>query len=375
MSGIFLNLISAGESAAPVKYELWSWGRNHHGQLGLNDTDSRSSPVQVGALNTWDILPNAQYQNGGSITSDGLLWTWGYNLKGSVGDDTTIKRSSPVQIGALKTWTKLGGGHPSGDFVGIKSDGTMWTWGSGYSGRLGHGNQTHYSSPKQVGALTTWAYATFGGSMCIAVKTNGTLWSWGAGAGGRLGHNNTTYYSSPVQVGGLTNWARASSSGNFTIAVKTDGTLWGWGRNDYGQLGQDSTSGYVSSPIQIGGLTSWSKSMTSLRNCSALKTNGTLWSWGTGLYGGLGLGNTINYSSPKQVGALTTWSQIAAGYYHCRAAITTGGTLFTWGRNNYGQLGNGNTTNRSSPVQVGSLATWESVCGLRHSFIALKDPV
>jgi alpha-tubulin suppressor-like RCC1 family protein len=142
----------------------------------------------------------------------------------------------------------------------IKTDGTLWTWGRGNNGALGHGNTTTYSSPKQVGALTDWASVsiasetTFG--QCGAVKTDGTLWTWGSGNNGVLGLGNTTSYNSPKQVGVATDWSKIAMAVSVTTAVKTNGTLWAWGFNGNGSLGQNNTINR-SSPVQVGAEIYW----------------------------------------------------------------------------------------------------------------------
>jgi len=152
----------------------------------------------------------------------------------------------------------LGAKMPTGNSK--KTDGTIWAWGNNDSGQLGQGNITDYSSPVQVGALTTWDTISAGGGTtdgtCEVVKTDGTLWTWGSGGNGRLGHNNTTSYSSPVQVGALTTWSKPMAGKNFMQAIKTDGTLWTWGSGTNGKLAQGNTTDY-SSPVQIGALSTW----------------------------------------------------------------------------------------------------------------------
>jgi alpha-tubulin suppressor-like RCC1 family protein len=148
-------------------------------------------------------------------------------------------------------------------------------------------------------------------------------------------------------------------------------SLFTWGRNAYGQLGNGNTTNR-SSPAQVGTLTDWSKITAAgyKQFGAAIKTDGTMWAWGRNDNGQLGLGNTTDRSSPVQIGALTTWLTVAAGYTH-RAAIKTNGTMWTWGRNNSGQLGIGDTTNRSSPVQIGALTTWLTVAGGKYHSMAI----
>ena len=143
----------------------------------------------------------------------------------------------------------------------------------------------------------------------------GGLYSWGVNAQGQLGLGNITNYSSPKQVGSLTTWLTIAAGFYHTIATKTDGTLWSWGRNGYGQLGLGNITNY-SSPKQVGSLTTWLNITAGGYHTIATKTDGTLWSWGYNNYGQLGLSNITNYSSPKQVGSLTTWLNITAGYFH-----------------------------------------------------------
>jgi alpha-tubulin suppressor-like RCC1 family protein len=144
------------------------------------------------------------------------------------------------------------------------------------------------------------------------------------------------------------------------LAVKTNGTLWGWGDSGNGQLGLGAAPVSYSSPKQIGALTTWQNVSGAAANSSAIKTDGTVWTWGNNAQGQLGLGNTTSYSSPKQVGALTTWSTMGASDFSY-TAVKTDGTLWSWGYNGTGALGLNNTTDYSSPKQVGSNTNWSSL--------------
>jgi alpha-tubulin suppressor-like RCC1 family protein len=360
-------------------YYLDTWGQNSYGQLGLNNTNDKSSPNQVGSLTDW-LQVASTYGHTIAVKTDGTLWTWGLNSTGQLGLGNTTNYSSPKQVGALTTWSYVGTSANSayGASYAIKVDGTLWSWGSNANGRLGLNNTTSYSSPKQVGALTNWLKVTSAGytNSVMAIKTDGTMWAWGRNQSGQLGIGNTTYYSSPMQVGALTNWANVSIGINYGMAIKTDGTLWAWGNNNYGQQGTGNTSNR-NSPIQVGALTTWSKiSCGSGGNgsfCQSIRTDGTLWAWGWNREGELGL-NITNYyatiSSPQQVGSLTTWSKVACGQIHS-IATKTDGTLWSWGGNNYGQLGTGNNTTRSSPVLVGALTTWSTPSAGNYSSFVL----
>jgi len=363
------NLQTQGQAAgantwpAPFTF-LWVWGKGSNGRLGLGSTTSYSSPVQLGAGDNWADL-NGPFDAGHAlgIKANGTLWAWGNNGSGQLGLGNTTTYSSPVQVGALTTWSSVSTGY--GCTVALKTDGTLWSWGNASHGQLGHNNPTTISSPVQIGALTTWASVSVSGANAgsvVATQTNGTLWTWGANAQGQLGQGNTTNTSSPVQVGALTTWKNACTGSLFTIATATDGTLWSWGANNSGQLGQSNTTNY-SSPVQVGALTNWVvRDGTAGKDfCAVVKTDGTLWTWGLNSVGQLGHGNyTTVYNSPKQVGALTTWADVIA-----RDGFTTGLTttqqLWSIGYSSTGGLGTGGTTITNSPIQVGALTSWISV--------------
>jgi len=366
------NPLAAQTSVTTYQPYLYSWGNNNTGQLGLGNTTSYSSPKQVGALINWLDIACGGYSTKATKT-DGTLWTWGRGFAGQLGLGNATYYSSPKQVGALTAWSSVGSGENHS--MAVKTDGTLWTWGLNNNGQLGLNSATYsFSSPNQVGALTNWLRVAGGYAYSVAVKTDGTLWSWGQNNLGQLGLGDTSSRSSPVQVGALTTWINiACGSYNHTLAVKTDGTLWSWGRGASGALGLGNTTNY-SSPKQVGVLTTWSKIAGGIaggRQCTvAVTTVGAMWSWGSNNFGQLGLGNTTNYSSPKQIGALTTWLNVSCGTY-APMAIKTDGTLWGWGQNQNGQCGLGNTSYYSSPKQVGALTTWLKTAARLKSTIAL----
>jgi alpha-tubulin suppressor-like RCC1 family protein len=269
----------------------------------------------------------------------------------------------------------------------IKTDGTLWMWGYNATGALGQnqgpGQLDGHSSPVQVGTDTTWKdIGSAGNNSVVAIKTDGTLWSWGQNDHGALGQNNANpvELSSPVQVGSNTTWSAVSKGGNtFGLATKTDGTLWTWGdnndNNSKGVLGQNNHTDY-SSPVQVGG-TDWAtgadKIATSDRAAIAIKANGTIYSWGGGYSGQLGQSNETQRSSPTQIGSASTWDTIAAGETHF-IATKTDGTVWTWGTGSYGKLGLGNDNPKSTPNEIPGV-DWGAaqVAGGRRSGMAIKS--
>jgi alpha-tubulin suppressor-like RCC1 family protein len=348
------NPLAAPTPIVDYTYDLYSWGNGTNGQLGNGTSTSVSSPVQIGSTGEWLVFA-AGYQHNLAIKPNNTLWAWGNGGGGRLGLGNTTSYSSPKQVGALTDWLYIATIHTSS--FAIKKDGTMWSWGVNGKGQLGLGDTTNRSSPVQIGALTNWAkFASR--EFVLAITTTGELYSWGANNQGQLGNGNTTYTSSPVQVGALTTWASAACGPSQSYLIKTDGTMWvcGYGAA-YGSLGLNNANSY-SSPKQLGALTNWLQVASGNYVVSAVKTDGTLWAWGRNNDGQLGQGNTsYAVSSPIQVGALTNWSKTSCGNAFC-LATKTDGTLWAWGNNSYGQLGQNNTTYRSSPVQVGSLTSW-----------------
>ena len=305
------------------------------------------------------------------------LWAiGGYNTYGNLGLNSSLPgstgMSSPVQI--TGNWSGMGKWNLSSASytatMAFRNDGTLWAWGSGAYGALAQNNRTQYSSPVQIPG-TTWAKSHVGKLHAFGTKTDGTFWSWGRNNGGMLGLNtNVTLYSSPVQLGSDTTWPTGntetiSSAGNNGFAIKTDGTLWAWGDNVSGHLGANLPNNtQYSSPIQIPG-TNWKSVAGGNNSVSAVKTDGTLWTWGKNLQGSLGQNEsaTVYYSSPVQVPG-TDWAASKISGWNAMATKTDG-TLWSWGynggRGTTGIPGIAHNAKISSPTQVGSGTNWDSV--------------
>ncbi len=342
---------SATHSAAIAQDgTLWAWGLNANGQLGDGTTTNRNSPLKVGSANNWlTVVIGGDYTI--AIKTDGTLWACGLNSNGQLGDGTTIQRLNFVQIGTATNWLKVSAGRYH--TVATKTDGTLWTWGLNSNGQLGDGTITQRSSPLQIGTATNWLTIASGGSHTIATKTDSTLWAWGSNNSGQLGDGTNTQRTSPIQIGNATNWQMLTVGNDHSIATKTNGTLWGWGNNVYGQLG-DGTSGInasKNSPAQIGRDANWLTIAAGDVHTIAIKTDGTLWAWGRNIYSELGDFSTEQRNYPIQIGSAANWLSVTAGDSHT-IATKTDGSFWSWGYNGVGELGDGTNTNRTSPTNI-----------------------
>ena len=350
----------------PVR-KLWAWGGDNYGSLGQNQSDAhRSSPVQIPGV-TWkdfDQETGARQYHMVTKKTDGTLWAWGLNNYGQLADNSTTQRSSPVQIPGT-TWGAVAP-ITTTYTVATKTNGTLWVWGSNTVGQLGlnQGPTSEYSSPIQIPG-TTWrstAGSVAGGYRWASVlKTDGTLWMLGGEDDrGELCQNNNANFSSPTQIHGSgTTWNYVGGGEKHGCAIKTDGTLWTWGENVVGQLGINDTN-RRSSPVQVPG-TTWSKCCGGENGTVATKTDGTAWVWGQNQYGQCAQNNTVQYSSPVQIPG-TTWSRLLT-VNNGTGGIKTDGTIWMWGQAQNGKLGQNGpaNTHRSSPVQVTSETGYTSI--------------
>jgi alpha-tubulin suppressor-like RCC1 family protein len=251
--------------AAAIKTDgtLWTWGEGFAGYLGTNDLNDRSTPVTTFAGGTnWKQVSSGRYHVA-AIKTDGTLWTWGGGgiSAEQLGNADTTDRSTPVTTFAGGTnWKQVSGGYSH--TAAIKDDGTLWVWGSNNSGRLGNAStQEGTSTPVTTfTGGTDWKQVSCGSLHVAAIKTDGTLWTWGEGFSGALGNAVTTgIISTPVTTfTGGTNWKQIGAGGYCTAAIKTDGTLWTWGVGDDGRLGNRVTTGNISTPVTtFAGGTNW----------------------------------------------------------------------------------------------------------------------
>ncbi|RKH49818.1 RCC1 domain-containing protein, partial [Corallococcus llansteffanensis] len=327
---------------------VWGWGRNIDGQLGDGTQTGRLTPFQVPGL-AGVVSLAAGEGHGLALKSDGTVLSWGNNRYGQLGNGTTTTdRLTPGQIPGLARVIDVAAG--SGFSVVLKSDGTVWAWGINNLGQLGDGTTTSRLVPAQVPGLSGVAALSAGLTHSMVLKWDGTVWSWGNNFAGQLGDGTMTRRLAPVQVPGLSGVIALTAGPSHTVVLKSDGTVWSWGYNGEGQLGDGTTNSPRLAPVRVQGLTGVVSFTLGQSNSMALKSDGTIWSWGSNL----GDGTTTSRSTPGQMQSLTGVVRLAAGNGFSLAEKSDG-TLWAWGINDFGQLGDGTTTRREVPVQVQGL--------------------
>ena len=301
-------------------------GFNLTGQLGDNTTTSRLSPVTVvGGVIDWIQTST----NGGpfsstfighslGVTSSGLLYAWGSNVFGQLGDNTLTNRSSPVTVvGGITNWKQVSVGTGGGHSLGVTTTGIAYGWGNGSNGQLGTGTSGKSSPTSVIGGITNWSQVSAGGSHSLGVTSTGIAYAWGFNGNGRLGDNTTSQRTSPVTVvGGITNWSQISAGSLHSLGLTSTGVAYAWGYNGSGQLGDGTTTSRLSPVTVIGGITNWKQISAGTTHSLGLTSTGVLYGWGNNTYGQLGSADiATNKSSPIQMMPyITTWIDISAGF-------------------------------------------------------------
>ena len=258
----------------------------------------------------------------------------------------------------------------------LKADGTLWSWGSNQHGQLGLGPGVYSRrTATRVGSASDWSQIVAGNLHVLALKSDGTLWAWGFGADGRLGlGDDTSDRLVPTQVGAADDWAYVAAGLRYSFAVKSDGTLWAWGPNNEGQLGTgDTETRFV--PTQVGSDSDWrvvdGGGTYQSAFAAALKTDGSLWTWGGNNHGQLGQGDKVDRLLPLQVGDDADWAGICLSDADVEA-FKDDGTLWVWGSNEVGQIGLG--AGAAADVMIPTLleGDWAVAASGDNSTFAIK---
>jgi alpha-tubulin suppressor-like RCC1 family protein len=366
--------VSGGETytvALRADNTLWAWGGNSYSQLGNGNTTGRLLPAQVPAPiaavpgTTWTGVV-AGPSHVVARRSDGTLWGWGYNNNGQLGDGTSTNRVSPVLIAAPagaaagSSWGQVAtsGRHT----LALRSDNSLWAWGSNAAGTIGDNTTnnrltpTAVTTPPSAAAGTSWTQVAVGDNHSLALRTDGTLWAWGNNSYGQLADNTftnrllPTLVAAPTGAAAGTTWTHIAAGLYHSVGLRSDGSLWTWGYNSFGQLGDASTTSSsqpvaVVTPGTVGAGTRWTSIAANDNHTVALRSDGSLWAWGNNSYGQLGDNSIVNRSTPVRETTNAAWSQLTTCRYHTVALSASAGLVQASGFNAQGQLGTGNTTN------------------------------
>ena len=319
-------------AASPSAYDpgVFGFGNNDYGQLGHGTNVNDQGLGHVTGLPV-DVRQIAAGGNtSAALLPDGTVWMWGAALNGM--SSGTV----PVRVPGLTGITQIAVSQNGGDLFAVGPGGGVWAVGHNTDGQLGNGSTADDFSPAPVPGLTGITQVSAGAYDTVAVRSDGTAWAWGSNLYGELGDGTMTDRLAPKQVRGLSGITQVSAGTYYTVAVRSDGTVWAWGLNGNGEL--DGSANKTAHPTaeQVPGLSGITQVATDGFHTLALRSDGTVWSWGTNDHGEVGDGTTATRFSPVPL-SLAAVTQIAVGSA-TSAAIRSDGTLLTWGDDNSGGL-------------------------------------
>ncbi len=338
---------------------LYCWGSDLEGQLGNGSgiTADQEAPYPITnstGAQSWVMVSGGRLISGGrghycGIKTDGTAWCWGFGTSGQLGAGNNSSSTVPVQVTSIMPsttpWSTIDAA--ASHSCGIKADGTLWCWGKGSEGQLGNNGTGNSNTPVQIASTIGWKSISLGSDDTCGIKVDGTLWCWGLYLNGRLGLGSSiaANQTTPQQVGTSTDWTSVSAGANHTCAIKTDGSAWCWGLRNNGRLGIGSITGTSYTPEMVRDPGPWaviSASYNASSTCG-IKMDGSAWCWGMDSNGQLGNGSTITADQwiPYPVSGGGTWKAINAGNAAC--GIKADDSMWCWGDDTNGKLGNGST--------------------------------
>lgn len=342
---------------------VYDWGDNSFAQLGNGTlppaTSSSSAPVQVVGL-SGAVAVASGWKFALALKSDGTVWGWGNNAYGELGTgiDGIEANYTPVAVQAhINGVTAIAVAEDHS--LSLKADGTVWGYGHNQNDTLGDTSTGLVANPTQIGITGVTAISA-SGYFSLALKGDGSVWAWGDDSWGELGNGTITNTPTPNPVQVSISGVMAIAAGqDYALALKTDGTLWAWGSNQEGQLGNSSKPDGSLVPVQV--MTDTGAALNGVTALAAGQltgyartSDGALWAWGLNSYGQVGVGTSgggsvLSYLTATKVAGLTGVTDVAGGRYHA-LAVTGDGSLWAWGHNQDGELGNGTNTDSSLPV-------------------------
>ncbi|MFS0837055.1 RCC1 repeat- and reductase domain-containing protein [Paenibacillus sp. 1P03SA] len=326
---------------------VWAWGNNDFGGLGNGTTKDSPIPIQVPNLNSV-VKIAAGYGSSYAVKSDGTVWSWGKNNDGELGDGTLVKKLNPVQVPNLNGVVDIAA-HFNSVFA-VKSDGSVYAWGENSNANLGIGvdiRNDKRPTPIKIKELSNIIAVDTGPTNSLALSSDGTVWGWGLNLNGLVGDGSTEKRISPVKVKNLES-VKAISIGDGSMAVKNDGSLWNWGRCDISGFKSTCKAVDIRVPTQVPNVNELNDIVVGGNVAIALRKDGTLRTWGYNHSGQLGVGTIgtrdIFYTPQTPVfpnmDPFDKVMSIEANDNHV-LAIRNDGTVWAWGNNSSGQIGEG----------------------------------
>ncbi|WP_395813673.1 RCC1 domain-containing protein [Archangium minus] len=355
------QVIAAGEQhslAVDPDGGIWVWGFNQFGQVGSGSWE-QSSPVRLPEP-TGVVAVTTHSYHSLALRADGTVWAWGNNLHGQLGLGMVGEQLTPTQVPGLSNVVDISAGEIHS--LALRRDGTVWGWGSSGSGQLGALPDPNYFTPTQVPGISDVVAISAGKYFSLALRRDGSVWAWGDNLTSQLGIDGSSISqrAEPAPIPGLTNVVSISAGGYHALAVRQDGSVWAWGL--LYELGGSYYPFPGTTPVQVPGLSdavavTASSAMNWMSASSlALRQDGSVWGWGDNSYGQLGDGTMLYRNNPAQTVGLGHAVNVATSTYHT-LAVRQDGSVWAWGSNHASQLGDGTYTSHTTPIQVPGLTS------------------
>ena len=358
--------------------QLWTWGQNYYGQLGdgtggnLDEDDYKNTPTKISEGKIFTSVA-ACIGHILAIDNSGQLWAWGWNEYSQLGDGTTGgNKTTPTKIKEGTIFTSVAAGFFHS--LAIDNSGQLWAWGSNSSGQVGDGTiENIKNTPTKIKEGTKFITVAAGWNHSLAIDNSGQLWTWGQNNDGQLGDGTSgeeNNKNTPTKIKEGTKFTTVSAGVEHSLAIDNSGQLWVWGWNRYSQLG-DGTYKQKNTPTKIKKGTKFTTISAGSNHSLAIDNSGQLWAWGSNNYGQLGDGTIENIkNTPTKIKEGTKFTTVAAGWNHS-LAIDNLGQLWTWGKNDYGQVGDGTSgeeNNKNTPTKIAEGTKFTTVsAGVDHS--------